>query len=263
MLNYISAEWYKLRHTRGIFVALGILMFLIITLFLPAFWYRDPTTMEPNRRITMELYVAAYLAALLLGFFLAPPFAIRAFDDQYGRGTMKNEVIFGIPRGRIYLGKLTFGALAGTVAAALVLAFYLLLCLLTGGLGEEYPLRYLDLCVRGTLMAYPLWLASFSLAFFLQAVMRNSAGAVAVGYLILMFCLPISLVGFGEVANLSPVNYFFDRLFFAAPFRRIYGGMDVEQGILAGMGYSWLVGLGWVAVTTLAGLLVFSRKEIN
>lgn len=263
MLNYISAEWYKLRHTKGIFVAFGLLLLLIIVLFLPAFWYRDPTTMEPNRKITMELYAAAYLATLLLGFFLAPPFAIRAFDDQYGRGTMKNEVVFGIPRSRIYLGKLAFGALAGTVAAAVVLAFYLLLCLLMGGLGAEYDLLCLDLCVRGTLMAYPLWLASHSLAFFLQVVLRSSAGAVAIDYLILFFCSPISMIGFGEAANRSPVYYFFDRLFFVAPFRGIYGGMDVEQGILTGMGYSWLVGLGWIAVTSLVGMAIFTRKEIS
>ena len=29
MLNYISAEWYKLRHTKGIFIAFGFLLLLI------------------------------------------------------------------------------------------------------------------------------------------------------------------------------------------------------------------------------------------
>lgn len=254
MLNYISAEWYKLRHTKGIFVAFGLLLLLIITLFLPAFWYQEPTT---------EIYTAAYLAALFLGLFLAPIFAVRAFDDQYGRGTMKNEVVFGIPRSRIYLGKLAFGGIVGTGAALLVLAYYLLLCLLADGIHGETTLLCVDLCVQGTLLALPLWLASLSFSFSLQVTFKSNTGAVVLHYLILLFGSPLSMIGFGEVANRSPVYYFFDRLFFVAPFRELYGVIDVELGALSGMEYSWLVGMGWVAVTTLAGLLTFSRKEIN
>ena len=42
MLNYISAEWYKLRHTKGIFIAFGFLLLLIALLFLPALGMMKP-----------------------------------------------------------------------------------------------------------------------------------------------------------------------------------------------------------------------------
>ena len=118
MLNYISAEWYKLCRTKGLFIAFGILLVLVTLLFFPSFWYQMPT---------FGVYATAYLAFLPAGFFLAPIFAVKAFDDQYGRGTLKNEVVFGVPRYRSYLGKLSIGALTGTGAALIVLAVYLLL----------------------------------------------------------------------------------------------------------------------------------------
>ena len=253
MLNYISAEWYKLRHTKGIFIAFGVLLVLISFFFIPALWIQRPT---------FGVYAGAYIVTLVLGFFLAPVFAVRAFDDQYGRGTMKNEVVFGIPRRRIYLGKLAFGALTGTGVAFLVLGFYLLLCILSGGLAEENALLCIDLCIQATLLVLPLWLASLSLAFCLQAVVKSSGGAVAINYLFLIFGTPIALMGYDEPTASHLLN-FFTRWFFVAPFRNLYDGLDLGWNGLSGMTYSWLVGLGWVLVTTLMGLAVFSRREIN
>lgn len=251
MLNYISAEWYKLRHTKGMFLAFGVLLCMIAFIFWPAFWYREPT---------FAIYAGAYVVALLLGFFLAPIFAVKAFDDQYGRGTMKNEVVFGIPRHRVYLGKLVFGGLLGIGASFLVLAFYLTLCLLTGGYGDEYALVCIDLCIQATLLVLPLWLSSLSLAFCLQVVIRSSAGATVADYLLLFFLTPVALVG-SEEPTASVVVNFINRYFFVSPYRRLYMLGTTEQ--ISGMGYSWLVGLGWVAVTTLVGLAALSRKEIR
>ena len=254
MLNYISAEWYKLRHTKGIFIAFGFLLLLIALLFLPALGMMKPI---------FEVYAGAYVVTLMVGFFLAPIFAVRAFDDQYGRGTMKNEVVFGIPRHRIYLGKLGFSALLGTAAAFLVLGFFLLLCILAGGLAEANALLCIDLCIKSTLLVLPLWLASLSLAFFLQVAVRSNGGAVAVDYLILLFGTPIALMGGAENPTASHFLNFMSRWFFVAPFRNLYDTLDIEWGVFSGMSYSWLVGAGWVLVTTQAGLAVFSRKEIN
>lgn len=253
MLNYISAEWYKLRHTKGIFIAFGVLLGLILLVYIPKFWYTEPS---------FGVYATAYIAFLPLGFFLAPIFAVKAFDGQYGKGTMKNEVVFGIPRSRIYLGKMAIAGLTGTGAALIVLNFYLLLNLVGHGAGDENILLYMELCLRGTLLTLPLWLASMSLAFCLQSAFHSSAGAVVADYLILLIGTPLSLMGYeGEVNSL--ILKFFDRWFFVAPFRSVYGAMSEEILLLNGMSYSWLLGLGWIAVTSLAGMAIFTRKEIS
>lgn len=253
MLNYISAEWYKLCRTKGIFLAFVFLLFMIGLIFFPTFWHAIPT---------IPMYIAAYLAFLILGFFLAPIFAIRAFDDQYGRGTLKNEVVFGIPRSRSYLGKMLFGGLVGTAAAFLVMGFYILLCLLSSHIWEADTGLWLDLCVKGTLLVLPLWWASMSLAFCLQAVFRNSAGATAVNYLFLLFSVPISMAGFYEKTD-SPILNFFNYWFFVAPYRITYSVMDGAWTSAGGMAYSWLVGIAWIVGTSAVGLFAFNLKELH
>ena len=251
MLNYISAEWYKLCRTKGLFIAFGILLVLVTLLFFPSFWYQMPT---------FGVYATAYLAFLPAGFFLAPIFAVKAFDDQYGRGTLKNEVVFGVPRYRSYLGKLSIGALTGTGAALIVLAVYLLLSYMGRGPQEEYLLIFVEMSLRGTLLTLPLWLASMSLAFCLQVVLSNSAGAIAVDYLLLLIGTPLSLIGY-EGKVYSPILNFFDRWFFVAPFREVF----IEQGLpsWSSVGYSWLIGLGWIGATCLVGITAFRQKEIK
>lgn len=253
MLNYLSAEWYKLRRTKGIFLAFGLLLALIAMVFVPSFWYRKPT---------FGIYAMAYLVSLILGFFLAPVFAVRAFDDQYGRGTLKNEIVFGIPRQRIYLGKLLLGGATGTAAALIVLVFYLLLGLLTGGgEGQENALVYAELCLRGTLIVLPLWLASLSLTFCLLALIRSSAGAIALNYIFLFLTTPLALLAPGTHTD-SHVWNFFSYWHFVSPFRMLYESVDGEP-ILPTLGWSLAVGVGWIVATTAVGLAVFNRREIK
>ena len=175
---------------------------------------------------------------------------------------MKNEIVFGIPRSRIYLGKLAFGALVGIVSATVILCFYLLMSVLSGGLGEENTAIYLDMSIQATLLVLPLWLASLSLAFCLQVIVKSSAGAIALDYLLLFFGVPIALVGVDEPTASFVLN-FFTRWFFAAPFRVAVMSLNQGCSVLSDMGYSWMVGLGWVLATSLLALAAFSRKEIN
>lgn len=253
MLNYLSAEWYKLRRTKGIFIAFGVLLALIATMFIPSAWYEEPT---------FGVYAIAYLVSLILGFFLAPVFAMRVFDDQYGRGTLKNEIVFGIPRRRIYLGKLLLGGAAGTASALIVLSFYLLLGLLTGGGGgQENVLACAELCLRGTLIVLPLWLASLSLSFCLLTLIRSGAGAIALNYILLFFTVPLALMAPGTHTD-SHLWNFFSYWHFVSPFRGIYEPVNGEP-VLPTLGWSLAVGVGWIVVTTAVGLAAFNQREIK
>lgn len=255
MLNYISAEWYKLRHTKGIFVAFGFLLVLITFLFFPSFALDYQESIFP-------VYAMAYLISLLLGFFLAPIFAARAFDDQYGRGTLKNEIVFGIPRSRIYFGKLAFGALTGTAAALIVLGFYLLLCALANRVWEKEILVYIELCLRGTLLVLPLWLACMSFAFCLQTVFKSSAGAIALNYILLIFTMPLALIAPSQHTD-SLLWNFFSYWHFVSPFRALYNSAGGEWLVLPELGWSLAVGVGWITVTSAIGLAAFNKREIS
>ena len=82
-------------------------------------------------------------------------------------------------------------------------------------------------------------------------------------YLILLVGVPIALIGM-EGPTGSWVLDQINRWFFAAPFRELYQASYVlEDGGRFFLEDSWLLGLGWVVVTSLVGQAAFSRKEIR
>lgn len=255
MLNYVAAELYKLRKRKLLFVSMGILLLLETLVGGPGFWVEE---------IQDELWAGmTFLLFLLMSFglFIAPIFAALVFDDQYGRGTLKNEIVYGIPRWTIYLGKLSAAALAGTVCAALAVAWYLLLCLMGNG-GVLPPAQVWALLLNLVATAWLTWLAALSFAFLVLSVLRSTAGALVVVYLVSNICIPIGLTNYsGELGWLRLLAHWF----YSAPYAQIWYDATNGAGLgsLPSLGFALLVGGGWVVVTTLLGLALFRRKEIR
>lgn len=256
MLNYISAELYKLRRKKSLFIGMAALLALESLLFAPHLWVDD---------IPLADTLVVFLNIVLpFGLFLAPVFAVLAFDNQYGHATLKNEVVFGIPKSRIYLGKLLSGMLVGTLAAAVVIGWYLLLLTLTAGAPmEARPWAQLLVNIAS---AWLTWLAALSFAMFLLFSMKSSAGAMIVAYLIAFIGVPVGMIGAGEGSALwvrLSVN-----LFYSAPYKKFWYdmGMDVNGSLPLSWGpltYAIVVCALWVGIFTALGLLLFRRREIK
>ena len=248
MLNYISAELYKLRHKKGLWAGMLLLLILEGWLFVPTLWVED---------VPVEEAMLAFLMAVLpFGLFLTPAFAAAVFDDQHGRGTLKNEVVFGIPRSRIYLGKLAAGMLVGTLCAAVAVGFYILGCIWVGTAPVE-PLLW-EMLLVDLVGAWLTWLAALSFAVLIQFLFRSSAGALTITYLVSFIGVPLGMVGTGDKAALwlkVAIN-----LFYSAPYQILYFGMGRPGRAL---GYAALIFLVWVGGTTAVGLTVFHRREIK
>ena len=257
MLNYVGAELYKFTRREGVFVGVALLLILESLVFLP------------GAMIDMEIgneamvYLAFLSAALMVGLFVAPIFAVRAFDNQYGNGTLKNEIVYGIPRSRIYLGKLLAGMVAGTLCALIVVGWFLLLTALAtrqaSATAEQW--RTALACVG---ICWLSWLSALSFTFFLLMTLKSSAAAVTLVYLITFIGLPISLIGGTEAS--SP-HWFavLCRHFYTYP----YGGevwvndaMAVGQPMGNILQALWVC-LLWVGGTTALGLILFRREEIK
>ena len=114
MLNYIRAELWKLRRRKYLWVLLAVMLGLEGLFAVMSAWHRDFSDL-------VELGAATMLLGLYLSIFLAD----MVFSDQYKIGTLKNEISFGLPRRRIYLGKLCAALLTGLASCALLLGFYL------------------------------------------------------------------------------------------------------------------------------------------
>ncbi len=256
MLNYVSAELYKFTRKKGVFVGVALLILLESLVFLPG------VMIDKEIENEAMVYLVFLSTAAMSGLFLAPIFAVRAFDDQYGSGTMKNEIVYGIPRSRIYLGKLLTGTVMGTLCALVVVAWFLLLTALTTRAYPATPEQWGSAlaCVG---LCWLSWLSVLSLTFFLLTVMKSSTGAVVLVYLLTFIGLPTSLIGGAEA---SAPHWFavLCRLFYTYP----YGGSVWFNGVEYNSPdvtapYALFVCALWVGGTTALGLALFHRREIK
>ena len=262
MLNYLSAELYKLRHKKSLYISVAALLALESLLFVPNFWVDE----EPLRGVLL-----GFLDALLpMGFFLAPVFAVLSFDNQHGHETLKNEVVFGIPRRHIYLGKLLAGMSVGTLAAAIVIGWYLLLCTLTAGL--PFGTRLWEQLLINVASAWLCWLAAVAFTMLLLFTLRSSAGAMVLTYLIALVGVPIGIIGANPDPNYGPAPWIkaLVNLFYSAPFKRFWFwfGEIYPPGFeppldWGPLWYALIVCALWVGLTSVLGVLLFRRREIK
>lgn len=253
MLNYIRAEWYKVARRRYFWVSLGLLLGLeglfVFTLAL-----------ERLGGLRFDELVAALCVTMLAGVYLSVLCADLVDSDQSKGATLKNEVSFGIPRRRIYLGRLLAALGVALLMCVLVFASYLgsawLLSVHADPEAERANLLILAYVAGASL---PLWLGTLALS---HCVFMLTRSPTAGGILMLLFLTwgggifwmlgqfrPFGLIGrfFGYVSALVPTT----------PFTAYRGSLD--WSLLA---QNWAIGLGWLVLSTGAGLFFFRRQEL-
>ena len=183
MLDYLRAECYKMLHRSYLWMALLITGGLELVLVLLWAWINCelPNNMTASAGFTMVLYL------LSLGYYATAITSDIAFSDQYKYNTLKNEVAYGIPRARIYLGKLFAGVLLSIGACALLLGWYALLCALMLP-GDGAALEALKVLGFALLCAFPVWVgaqALYLLCFF--SIRGNTAATIVSVCIIALF----------------------------------------------------------------------------
>ena len=121
MRNYLAAECYKTFRRKYFYIALAVCLGLELVLL----WCYWLTMSWGNTGVSFA--TTAVLVPLILSVGLYAPLITGdiVFSDQYKNNTLKNEVSYGVPRARIYLGKLAVTALASVIAALVMLGLYL------------------------------------------------------------------------------------------------------------------------------------------
>ena len=119
MRNYLAAECYKVFHRKYFYLSLLVVLALE-GLIVWGSWFT-----WSNGNTGMDFYSAAITMVMLLsiGLYATILTGDMVFSEQYKYNTLKNEVAFGVPRWRIYLGKLTVATLVALVAAVVMTVF--------------------------------------------------------------------------------------------------------------------------------------------
>lgn len=261
MLNYIAAELYKFRFHRGLYIGTGLLLLLELLVFLPGIAVRG----QGKDYIPRDVLLTFLLVAMTVGVLIAPIFAAMAFDNQHGNGTLKNEVVFGVPRGRSYLGKMLAGAIAGTGIALLAIGFYLALTALLGG--ESRELVQWDWYLRDVLTQWLAWLTFYAAAFLMLALFAAPAVAIAFIYMAATI-LPVVTAVIWD-SSLSFGWQLAASLSFGAPAALLIEGGDATSGvILPLLGgnvllYALLLCLLWWGISAGTGVLILRQRDIK
>ena len=261
MADYLSAELYKVVHRKYTWIALGL--FLGCVVLLTALWWATN-----SHGGFVPLSGALYTLVMLLSVGLYAPLITTdlVFSEQYKIGTLKNEISYGIPRSRIYLGKLCSALLAGTVLFLLTAAVFFAVGFPLSEHRQIQPDRLLLAwagLLTGTLSAFPRYIGAVGLAHLLCFSLRSSGlGAVVYyGYLTFgeLFLSAVQIHGLGPLGLLinsvaeAVRPYLLTSSFFT------YGTENVPPGVLE----SWITGLLWLLLTSAAGLVLFRRREIR
>ena len=253
MREYLNAECYKVLHRRYTYIALAVLLGCVVLLV--ALWW---TTNAYGGHVPLS--GALYTLVMMLSVGLYAPIITTdlVFSDQYKLGTMKNEVSYGLPRGRIYLGKLTVEVGVAAVACVLAVALYLALCVLTLTEGADPDGMFMRsrlsemwaLVPRALLSAFPLWLGAQGVTHLCFFHLR---GGVSAPFMALAVIL-------GLPGVLKLLGMLLDPVFMTLRSFTLVAPMDAWD---FPVWQCWAIGLGWFAVSTLLGLALFRKREIN
>lgn len=258
MLNYANAEFYKVFRRKYLYVTF-LTILALAALLCGGFIF----TNYGGTHIEFSWGAQNVLMVLSVGLYAAILVCDMVFSDQYKSCTLKNEVSFGVPRARIYLGKLAVEAVIGVVMSVLVVAFYVGMCWLTlYASPHEEAVRTLQIIGYCVLADIPQWLAALALTnmFFFLVKGNTLASFLAVGVLAvvptvlelaaLLLYSPYPNVAEGLLALQSCMP------------ATVIGRAREVVGDWSFIGRSFLVGGVWIAATSAIGLFGFQKKEI-
>ena len=258
MVKYFNAECYKAFRRSYIYIFTGVFLALVACfMFLLRVESRSVVDDTITMRVDMSTLIGVILQGLTMGLYLLMIAADIVFSEQYKNNTLKNEVSYGIPRLRIYFGKLLAAFFVALVLCAVLIGSYLGMGILLFPAGEAMgeSLRIFALCLLASL---PLWMGGLGLFQMLLFFLKGSTTAT-VFYIMVLGAGSGILDLFGIfLPSMKPVADLIRTISLSTPFN-----LMLQQGPESVMGYAWALGMAWLGLSTLVGVVGFQKKEIN
>ncbi len=258
MLNYIKSELFRVTHTARIFIFVGTMSALSLTLnlVLALFGYTNPNFKYNTTAFSYSNLVANPMIFVMMGLLIA----ILLYEENRTNGNLKNTVAYGISRIKILTGQIIVGTLVSFVAMVVILAVYVISARLV--LEPTGVVTLLDLITEVPAVFLIAVASLISEIVFMEVTEKSAIGIViwvVIWYVIprIVFYLGIRFGPVHSLASWMPANLF------SGDFMQV--GMSVSNTVWQtpeGMLKCILSGLMGIIIFYTSGLILLKRKEI-
>lgn len=208
MLNYMKSEFYRITHTKTVYMMLAVLsgLVLLMNLVLAAFVRMSPGFRYGTFRFSLNTFTAAPMTLLIMGA-LVPAFLSI---DERRCGALKNAIAYGISRRNILLGKCVVCLCAALFIMAGTLVVYIGSAYLLLENPEWLPVREMFSAIGAML---PAAVASMIFVIVLGAMCQKEI-TIGIWWMVVFILIPTAamILGmkieiFSQIASWLPYAY--------------------------------------------------------
>lgn len=191
MTNYMKSEFYRLFHTKALYIMTGACLMAVL-LFIGLLWVMSVFEAD-FPWATTKFAFSTLETGMNIPMFLSAVMGSLVVSDELKYRTFNNSVAFGIPREQIYLSKVIVGMAASAFCllvteTGLIGGGYLLL----ENSGEAYTLSLL----KGTAACIPAWIAAMVAFMSLYYVTGSASISIQLWVLVIVAApIVVSLLG--------------------------------------------------------------------
>lgn len=257
MINYIRSEFYRILHTKEIY--LFNLLLTAGVLALNGGIHAAASTL-PNIRYANVKFVLSFLTGSMDFLFIAGAvLAVLLFSGDRKNGVMKNAVAYGMSRTSLFFGKCIVSFVMALASMVLLTAVYIVSAIL---LLEGPAQPYVELMLEGIAANLPFAAAALILAVafiqFFEKELIVGLAWMAVIYLIPSICYStgFQFKTMAEIAAWMPRNYLMTE---------VTAGMNGYACLWSepeGAAKCVIAGVIGIVVFLSLGILINRRKEI-
>lgn len=259
MMNLMKSELYKVKKERYLLITiLGLLGTLCLVMFgfsndiivigIKNVLGTNIVDLSSGSNILVEILKSADVLVL---FFL--PIIISVFMMDFSVGTIKNNIISGFSRTKIYISKLIISSVICLFLVLIYTILAFLLSILKNGYDGNLTFTLILEVGKVILIQLPLYISTITMAFMIGVLTQRKSVVITIYLLyqviVLMFLaiikkLPINIIKYEPISNLDKAAYI---------------GTNTFNDNLTFI----LIGISIMVITTTIGIINFNRMDIK
>lgn len=262
MLKLLKADLFSLRKSAYFWAIMGVMVILAVIIFLGNYSVICDTCV--NCLGCTNQLGQSFFGFNVINCFLVPILACLTIGSDYNDGIIKNKIILGLSRSKIYFANLIRNMIIGLIYSGIYIGVVSLLGYFTQeGIGLSS--HDLGIAMFASLMLLIALISIYTLI--ASLIPKKSAAltiAITVSLLLFMINGNISWYATSTSGFMQQVFVFLDKLL---PFNQAYTlftlSLTLEEGGVVSFNNLWIYSLGLSIVFIIGGLNIFRWKNIK